>query len=244
MRLYEISYNEEQWSIKECRDGGYNIVNKSTYDSFHINDDVIGIEQISDYIFLIHRQVMRDEWQIYRLNLTDGQYNVDFLHNFNDYFCFLTEDLIIFDYESSTDCTVYSISQNKRIDDLNHLISQTPKRHDSSYVSDRTITLLYETEDSDYPIYLSVDYTLHHTSITNEHLQVILDPSSFKPVTPVYSTLRDKYITLSDSVTLNQLVEEENHYLYIIHDFLYNLYGRDNTKSEEELLSMIEDSNH
>lgn len=70
--------------------------------------------------------------------------------------------------------------------------------------------------------------------------QLILDINSLKPVTPVYSTLRNKYFTLSDSLTLKDLVEEENHYLLIIDDFLNKLYNTANTKITEELLSMIE----
>lgn len=134
---------------------------------------------------------------------------------------------------------MYCISKNLQIDDLNHLISANTARHDASYLYNRKITLHYENEDDEYPIYLSVNYRLSNTFHCTEYLQFILDVNSLKPVTPVYSTLRNKYFTLSDSLTLKDLVEEENSYLQIIDKFLSDLYNTANTKSTEELLSMI-----
>lgn len=239
MRLYGISYNENQWSVKGSRDSGYTIVNKITFESYSISGDVIGIEQLTDDTFLVHRRTMRDEWQILRLKLQGSQI-VEYKHTFN-HFEFLTDDIIIFDYQdSSHGAELYCISKNTEENDLNHLISGNTDRHDASYVYHRDITLLYENNDDEYPIYLHVNYRLNHTFHCKEHLQLILDANSLKPVTPVYSTLRDKYFTLSDSFTLKDLVEEETSYLWIIDDFLESFYNTANTKSTEELLSMIE----
>jgi len=238
MRLYEIKCNEDQWIVKGSRDHGYKIVHKKTFESYSIPGDVIGIEQINDDTFLVYRRTMRDEWQILRLKL-QGSKIVEYEHKFRR-FRFLTEDIIIFDYKDSCHgAELYSISKNVEINDLNHLISGNLNRHDASYVYSRNITLLYENKDDKYPIYLSVDYRLNNTFHSQEHLQLILDANSLKPVTPVYSTLRNKYFTLSDSLTLKDLVEEENYYLSIIDDFLEKLYNTANTKSTEELLSMI-----
>ena len=239
MRLYEIKCNEEQWIVKGNRDNGYNLVHKTTFECHSISGDVIGIEQITDDAFLVYRRTMRDEYQILRLRL-QGSTIVEYKHTFQS-FNFLTDDIIIFDYEdTSHGAELYSISKNAEINDLNHLISGNTDRHDASYLYSRNITLLYENEDDEYPTYLSVNYRLNNTFHSREHLQFILDVNSLKPVTPVYSTLRDKYFTLSDSFTLKDLVEEENHYLWIIDDFLYNLYNTANIKTSEELLSLIE----
>ena len=240
MRLYDISYNENQWSVKGSRDSGYTIVHKTTFEAYSISGDVIGIDQISDDEFLVHNRFMRDTWHIRRVKLKDGQLIIEYNHNFK-YFNFLTDDIIIFDYKRSCHgAKLYSISKNSEFDDLNHLISGNLERHDASYVNNRDVELLYQNKVSQYPTYLLVDYQLQHTFITDEHLQLILDSNSLQPLTPVYSTLRGKYFTLSDSLTLRDLVEEENHYLYIIDGFLKELYYTANTKSTEELLSMIE----
>lgn len=97
MRLYEIKCNEEQWNIRGSRDEGYIIVNTRTFECYSIPGDVIGIEQITDDTFLIYRRTMRDEWQILRLKL-QGSKLVEYKHNFK-HFKFLTDDIIIFDYE-------------------------------------------------------------------------------------------------------------------------------------------------
>ena len=239
MRLYDIKCNEEQWIVKGNRDSGYKLVHKTTFECYSISGDVIGIEQITDDAFLVYRRTMRDEWQILRLKL-QGSTIVEYRHSFKQ-FSFLTNDIIIFDYEDTCHgAELYCISQNSEVDDLNHLISGNLDRHDASYVYSRNISLLYENEDDEYPIYLSVDYRLKDTFHSKEYLQVILDVNSLKPVTPVYSTLRNKYFSLNDSLTLRDLVEEETHYLWIIDDFLDNLYNTANTKTTEELLSMIE----
>ena len=236
MKLQEISYNEKQWKVHGSRSTGYKLVNTSTFYSYTINGAILGMVQIADDTFLVYFNFIGDKKQIKRFKLFDGRTVVEYKIEFNNY-SFLTEDIIIFDIDKSTGGILYSISKNQENHDLNHLISQTNKQKDVSYVSNRTITLLYK--DSEYPSYLLLDYKLRHTYRTNEHLQLLIDPISLKAVTPVYSTLRDKFITLDNSTTLKSIVEEENNYLWIIDGFLEELYSTANTKTTDELISMV-----
>ena len=239
-RLYGINCNEEQWCVKGDRDTGYNLVNKDTLESYSISGDVVGIEQITNNEFLVYRNYIRNDCQILRLRLQYGITNVEY-HNEFKRFKFLTEDLIIFDYEDTClGAELYSISKNTQMNNLNHLISSNTNRHDANYVFNRNISLIYENQNDEYPIYLYVNYRLKSTFYSKEDLQLIIDVNSLKPVTPIYSTLRNKYFTLSDSFTLKDLVEEETYYMSIIDSFLNKLYNTSNTKSTEELLSMIE----
>lgn len=66
-KLYPISYDKSQWTIQGNRDTGYQILNKTSFDSCTLNGDVIGIEQIIDNEFLVYRRIMRDKYQIVRL---------------------------------------------------------------------------------------------------------------------------------------------------------------------------------
>ncbi len=239
-RLYGISCNEEQWCVKGNRDNGYKLVNRTTLDSYSISGNVIGIEQILDDTFLVYRQrFMRDDWQISREKLSDGKVIREYHHEFQ-YFNFLTEDVIIFDKDKALAGILYSISQNCEMDTMNHMLHDDSRIHDASCLSKRYITFLYDTEDSDYPSLLLVDYKPISTHRSEEYLQVFFDPNSLQPLSPVYSTLRNQYLTLTESYTLKEIMKEENHYLSIIDDFLYNLYQKDNRKSTEELLSMLE----
>ena len=239
-RLYGISCNEEQWCVEGNRDDGYKLVNRTTLDSYSIPVDVIGIEQILDDTFLVHQwRTMRDEWQICRVKLSDGKTILEYHHEFQ-HFNFLTKDIIIFDKDKSLGGILYSISQNCEMDTMNHMLHEDSRIYDASCLFQRYITFLYDTEDSEYPSLLLVDYKPICAYHSNEYLQVFFDPNSLQPLSPVYSTLRNQYLTLTESYTLKEIMKEENHYLSIIDDFLYNLYQKDNRKSAEELFSMLE----
>lgn len=238
-RLYDISYNEEQWSITGSRDTGYTIINKTTFDSHRISGDVIGIEQVADDEFLVYRRIMRDEWQIFRFKADIVNHKIHNLyckefHHFN----FLTEDIIIFDKDAHVlGATLYSISNNKEYDTLNHILSSEP---DCRLTKDRAIKLLYENpKEDEYPTALYVEYQFNSYPLNIcAYLQVVLDVNTFKPICPVYSTLRDKYFDLSDeSITLGQIAKEDSYYANKIGNFLSAFYSEDNRKDLKELLS-------
>lgn len=238
-RLYDISYNEEQWNITGSRDTGYKLVNKKTFDSCSISGDIIGIEQVSDYEFLVHRRIMRDKWHIKRIKFDVSDHEVYELYckEFHK-FHFLTEDIIIFDKDAHVlGATLYSISNNTEYDTLNHILSSNP---DCQIIRDRKITLLYEDyEKDDYPTGLYVEYEFSSYPLDIcAYLQVILDVNTFKPIGPVYSTLRDKYFHIDDTVTLGQIAEEDSYYADKIGTFLSNFYSKDNRKDLKDLLSV------
>lgn len=238
-RLYDISYNEKQWSIRGSRDTGYKLVNKKTFDSCSISGDIIGIEQISDDEFLVYRRVMHDEWQIVRIKFDVSIHRVFELYRKEfRHFNFLTEDIIIFDKDAHVlGATLYSISKNEEYDTLNHILSSEP---DCRLIKDRRITLLYEDpEEDEYPTALYVEYQFNSYPLNIcAYLQVVLDVNTFKPIRPVYSTLRDKYFDLSDeSITLGQIAKEDSYYANKIGNFLSAFYSKDNRKDLKELLS-------
>ena len=65
-----------------------------------------------------------------------------------------------------------------------------------------------------------------------------MDVNTFKPIGPVYSTLRDQYLYIDDTATLGQIAKEDSHYARIIGDFLDDLYSKDNRKDVNELIAM------
>lgn len=238
-RLYDISYNDDQWKITGSRDTGYTIIHRIALVSCRISGDIIGIEQVTDDEFLVYRRIMRDEWQIIRFKfdiLKDEVYQL-YRKEFRK-FNFLTEDLIIFDKDVHVlGATLYSISKNAEYDTLNHILSLEP---DCRLIKDRLITLLYENpEEDEYPTALYVEYQFNSYPLNIcAYLQVVLDVNTFKPIRPVYSTLRDKYFDLSDeSITLGQIAKEDSYYASKIGNFLSAFYSKDNRKDLEELLS-------
>ena len=67
-----------------------------------------------------------------------------------------------------------------------------------------------------------------------DFLQFLIDTETCKPVFPVYSTLRNSLIDLSDTFTLENLIEEEEKYKEIVD---YNMIKISMTAGERLLLS-------
>ncbi|MCI8362688.1 MAG: hypothetical protein HFJ41_06185 [Clostridia bacterium] len=238
-RLYEISYNDNQWHITGSRDTGYTLIHRISLVSCKISGEIIGIEQVTDDEFLVYRRIMRDIWQIIRFKfdiLKDKVYQL-YRKEFRK-FNFLTEDLIIFNKDAHVlGSTLYSISKNVEYDTLNHILSSEP---DCRLIKNRQITLLYENpEEDEYPTALYVEYQFNSYPLNIcAYLQVVLDVNTFKPIYPVYSTLRDKYFDLSDeSITLGQIAREDSYYANRIGNFLSAFYSEDSRKDLEELRS-------
>ncbi len=241
-RLYEISYDKNQWSIKGSRDSGYQIVNKKNFDAYALYGDIIGIEQISDDEFLVFSRIMRNKWQIARLKFDTNThkayqlYRKEFCH-----FNFLNEDTIIFDKDFYVlGATLYHISSNTEDDALNHILSDEP---DCRLIHCRYIQLLYDDiENDEYPTSLYVKYQFSSYPLDIcAYLQVVLDAHTLAPITPAYSSLRDKYFYLDDSLTLGQIAKEDSYYAGFIGSYLSSFYSKDNTKTPDDLLNIAKE---
>lgn len=236
-RLYDISYDKEKWVINGSRDTGYQIVRKETFTSYFVGGDIIGIEQVTDDAFLVYRRTMRNEWSIARIKLTGTEKVFEYEHSFTN-FDFLTDDTIIFDKDSCVFATVYSINNNCEIPIIHSIISKSSNLPDTRFCRSREIDLYYNNESFEYPSHLFVAYKLS-SNYCKEFIQVMIDPSTLQPISPAYSTLRGKYIHLSDNFTLEKLFTEDNNNLNVINAFLYNLYCTDARKTEAEFCTDI-----
>lgn len=229
-RLYEISYDKNVWVIKGDRAHGYNVIRKDTFDSYYFGGDIIGIEQIGECLFLVHKRILRDTWCIERYKLENSEKIQEFRIDFED-FEFLSGDLIFFDNYS-----IYSIKENKKIEDLHHIISK--EWHDSIIYSSRNIELIYDNKEDTYPSYLLINYKLRSSHL-EEYIQVMVKTSTLEPLSPIYSTLRENYIKLSNEVTLEKVFKEHNSQICVIDAFLRELYLKDNRKTENEMYDVV-----
>lgn len=233
-RLYEIGINKKQWIFRGCRNTGYELINKETYDSFSLGN-VIGIEQVSNDTFLVHRCIRRNRWQIEKLVFIKPSHKIYQMYckEFRS-FCFLTENHILFDKDfHSLNPTLYCIRNNTEDDFLNRLLGC---RLDWKLIKYRYITLLYQTPEEDtYPTALLLEYKFNsHPLDIGAYLQVILDVPTLAPISPVYSSLRDKYFDLDGSISLGQIAMEDSRYAYHNGSF----YAKGTRKSPTDLLNM------
>lgn len=238
--FYDIMYDEKVWSIKGDRENGYRISKNDSYESHFLKGNIVGIYQVTNNSFLIYYKVMRDKWKVIRLKLIKGGKIIEYVHRFSD-IDFITDDLILFDKNYVQFTTLYSISKNFEISDIKSLISKSDKLYDCKFCKSREIKLIYNSENSDFPAYLQVDYELK-SFYCKEFIQVLIDSITLSPLPLTYSTLRNKYISLNDNFTLKNLFDEHEKELKVIEDFLYQLYHSDNRKTDAELFSEL--NNH
>ena len=215
-RLYDITYNKDQWAIKGDRDSGYKLVNKESYDSFTIGGDVIGIEQITDDEFLIYRRIQRYRWQITRFKI-EGCKAVRVFEEDFEHFDFLSDDVIMFD-----GARLYSIKKNAHFD--------------SPLLFGNKVTV----EKADGKKVLYIEHEIISTSLPNMYDLVVVDALTLKPISQAYSSLRDRLVTLSDDFTFKQFIQEDEYYARIIGDYLFyeNLFLLNKGKST--LFSQVE----
>ena len=213
-RLYEITC-KDPWVIKGNRDTGYTLVNKETYDSFKIGGDVIGIEQILDNTFLVHRRIQRYRWQIYRIRIYDNEAVEEFEENF-EHFDFLDDDTLMFDGRNK----LYSISKNNRFDAPDNILFQNEVTLEESQDGKKVLCLKHEVISRQLPGIYDI---------------VILD-TSFKPVTQAFSSLRNQLITLTDDFKFTDLINEDEYYVKVISEYLYEENQNSYFKGKDALL--------
>lgn len=237
-RLYDLSYNQNQWCILGSQHAGYRIVNQKNSDSYYVGEDIIGIEQIFDDEFLIFRRA-EDDLQIVRYKFDTNIHKVQQLYckTFYD-FEFLTEDTIIFDKDSRESlATLYHISSNTEDDALNQILGF---ELDYRLIEKQSICLLHDdVAGSEYPTALFVEYKFNSYPLDIcAYLQVVLDTHTLAPISPAYSSLRNKYFYFDESVTLRQIAKEDSYYASVIGHFLSKFYSEGTTKTPTDLLNM------
>ena len=199
--LYDISCDEVNWVIKSSHDSSYTIINKNSYVAFHLSGDIIGINQIANDTFLIHRRLQRHRCEIYRLKIIGETPIKEFSQTF-EHFHLLNDDIILFQNPTM----VYSISKNAEIKDFTDCL--------------RDCDFSFKKGVLGNPV-LYVEHKITWPNLPNNYVIVMLDANTFKPITQAYSTLRNKLILLDDNFTFQDLIDEDKYYAEVISDFLF-----------------------
>lgn len=70
-----------------------------------------------------------------------------------------------------------------------------------------------------------------------EYLQMVLDEETLEPVLPVFSSLRNTFIELTEKFTFEKLLAEEIHYKQIVDEFVFKSYDTQRQQGENILLT-------
>lgn len=238
MKLHEISLNVKEWEVWKIngnQEFGYYFVEKKRRNGYFLEGNIIGINQIGENTFLIYRRSSADEWAIDRYRFKNEEKILEYSHRFENV-AFITEDKLIFDYNASLFSKVYSISENREFDDIQHLIDS--KNSDANYCRERRINLIKEDENDEYPKYLEVVFAFGG-SWCKEYIQILIDPNTFQIVSEAYSTMRERFIKLDEHFTLEKLVVEEAWYVMVINENLSKIYQASKTKDAGEMLNHL-----
>ena len=216
-KLYEISYNKRQWNISGSRETKYILLNLSTNKGYVACGDIIGICQVTDDEFLIHRRIQRYKWQILRVQFKDDNSKILFSRDF-EHFYFLTDDTILFD-----NYLVYSISKNKEVKEFDWL---KWKHLELKKINDSTVLLLNARHGNN-----------------NDRVTVLVDIETFKPISQVYSSLRDSFFDVQTSEDVVKIINEDARYIDIINWTYYYLDRKRVKEGIDTLISRYQKEN-
>ena len=71
----------------------------------------------------------------------------------------------------------------------------------------------------------------------NDYVQFLVDPISFQPISCVYSTLRDQYISVQSREDVEAIIQEDYVYKSFIADYFSKVGDVQREKAREKLLS-------
>lgn len=239
------SFDTEKWELKEIP-GGIRLVQKELLEFYDFTCGVFALQQckVQDDFFLIHYQSeLGEPYTIAKVWLAHNQVAFQKYFNYQEA-KYLSRYMLLLDSNTFDARLCLLVDKEFRINGiLLYLICKLSNR--GSLISDRLlcdsrkIKFIYG-DDPQYPKYLKVEYELSSVLLT-EYVQILLDPVTLQQVSPAYSTIRDKYFTLTESFTLHDLIAEDRNYVRTATDFLLQIYSADGRKTDEELIATIAD---
>lgn len=232
-KIYEFNYDRSKWRIIETRENECKIQNKETHNSFIIGGRVDGIEQYDENRFVIHISYA-NEHKIICIRIEEGEIFKDYTGECFD-FEFLSKNLILLD----KDCwgKVYNIETNEETYPFENYFL---KEGDKKLYTKRNVEIIYENKKDEYPQYLFFTYEFSAYPINiGSTIQFLVNPVTFKIVSPIYSGLWNKFCELNEKITLEQIYMEHYKETKKIEDYLSELYGRKSLKIFEDFKKFI-----
>lgn len=153
----------------------------------------------------------------------------------------LSKNVLLFDRHKCDEAITFSVKDNVfnfgyldcPISEISGWQSDVP---DKSLCDCRKIHFLYGV-DGQYPTYLKAEYELS-TFLLKEYVQILLDPTTLDPVSLPYSTIRRKFVRLTEDFTLYDLIIEDRKHLRAASSSLFQICSVDKIKSK--LVSLTE----
>lgn len=209
-RLNGLKYNNKLWEVKRNNQKECNILDKKNNVSYFLKGNIVAVEQISDYDFLILEKADDSSYFLY-YTLEYGVAFSCYEKPFNS-IDFISDNLVLFDKDCST-ATVFSISNHIECKENIFYIVTRPAVDSLEFCSSYHTELIFDDDaNSKYPKYLLVNYKLLSFR-KEEYIQVLVDVQTWKAISPVYSTSRGEFIEISKDKKLLEIFNEDNYKL-------------------------------
>lgn len=215
-RIEGVNIDTTKWDVNSYYSTGYILKEKETGNSYELCGDIIGVEQVSDYEFIVCRRMFYDQYHMYRFKLKSGEVLIKFHKDFKKYF-FLTDDTILFDNKY-----VYSIKNNSKVKEFDWLKYKKLEVHNS------------EEDDKNY---IFVEEKIESYPLPDEYVQYVVDSEKFNIVSDAYSTLRGNMVNLNDEYKIDDLINEDRKYLNIINARMVKTYNNVKNNGKIKVLS-------
>lgn len=211
-RLYEAKVDGKRWKIVETDNKSYHTFKlfDTEKGETYILRNIIGVEQVAEDEFLVYRRVGGDLFEIGRYKVKNAKFHQVFSKRFSK-FDFISDDRIMFSSWGNTGpyCCIgiYSIKENKILDEAKWLNGAAVE--------------IYEDSDNPSKVKIYVEKKLISYKLDNPTLSFVVDPDTLQPSSDCYSELRDSYIKVSSKDDIESIKAEDEKYIFIIKEYMY-----------------------
>lgn len=226
-RLYGTKVDEKRWEIIETdRDiyYSYKLIDKDKENTYFLNH-IIGVEQVLEDEFLVYRRASSNDFEIARYKFENSKVDLLFSKKFSQ-FHFISDDRILFTYwgnSGSYRCSgVYSIQENKLLEEAKWLNGAAVE--------------LYGEGDNLNKMKLCVEERIISHVLQDPKLLFTVDLNTLQPNSDCYSQLRDSYIKVGSREDIETIKKEEQRYVQIIKEYIYQSEREQLKKAKSKLL--------
>ena len=205
-RLFGAEYDEKQWKVELISDDNYRtykLIDKKEMETYYFHN-IIGFEQIKSNEFLVLERAGSSINKIVRYRLYESElYNI-FEQQFNS-FEFINEDRIAFAFWDNRSAYrlvgIYSISENKEIEDANWLRGMGFSTPDDKIIMEDK---MYDSILGDNKIVFSIN------------------PDTLEIDSDVYSSFRDGYTKINSKDEYKEFRSQEQKYMNYVSNYYFN----------------------
>lgn len=209
-KLDGFYYDKSKWKLG-TKNNRYYLTQLSNTEAPHyigLRRNIVAVTQVSEDSIIVLEKYDSYYLRFYSISKKGNIEEISAVSY--KYSCSFWSDTMVF----LDEITLYDLSKDE---DVTNKYSSTM---DYLYNNNFYIISLHQKGNHEY-FYCTIEVSSSYGQ--NDFLQFLIDAETCKPAFPVYSTLRDSLIDLSDTFTLKNLIEEEEKYKEIVDEHMIEI---------------------